>query len=178
MSIVARFAPGVDPDRLPRTNGQFWKFTAARGSPPILPAEVSRLQQVDDLPLILGGLLALLATVAVGHAVVLGIRRRRRELAVLRTIGFERRDVRASIAYQSTILTVLGMLVGIPLGVVTGRLIWRAVADGLGVAARFDLSLPDVAVVAVGAVVVANAIGALAASASLRDRPAVTLAAE
>jgi hypothetical protein len=178
MSIVARFAPGVDPDRLPRTGGGLWKFTAARGSPPILPAEVDRLQQVDNLPLILGGLLALLATVAVGHAVILGIRRRRRELAVLRTIGFRRRDVRAAIAYQSTILAAFGLAVGIVAGVVVGRLVWRAVADGLGVEAQFDLSVPAVAFVALGGIVVANVIGAIAAQAAIRDRPATALAVE
>jgi ABC-type antimicrobial peptide transport system permease subunit len=136
------------------------------------------LQQVDNLPLILGGLLALLATVAVGHAVILGIRRRRRELAVLRTIGFRRRDVRAAIAYQSTILAALGLAVGIVAGVVVGRLVWRAVADGLGVEAQFDLSVLAVALVALGGIVVANVIGAIAAQAAIRDRPATALAVE
>jgi hypothetical protein len=178
MSIVARFAPGVDPDRLPRTDGTFWKFTAARGSPPILPAEVGRLRQVDDLPLILAGLLALLATVAVGHAVIVAVRRRRRELAVLRTIGFERRDVRAAIGYQSTILTLLGVAVGIPAGIVVGRLVWRAVADGLGVEARFAASAAALALVVAGAVVVAYVVAAIAAAVALRDHPATVLAAE
>ena len=178
MSIVARFAPGVDPERIPRTADGQWKFDGGIGHPPILPAEIDRIRQVNDLPLILGGLLALLATVAIGHAVILGIRRRRRELAVLRTIGFRRRDVRAAIAYQSTILTVLGLAVGIPLGVVVGRLVWRAVADGLGVAAQFDLSVLAVVLLAAGALLVANVIGAIAAQAAIRDRPATALAVE
>ena len=109
---------------------------------------------------------------------MLAIRRRRRELAVLRTIGFERRDVRAAIAYQSTILAALGLLVGIPFGVVVGRLVWRAVADGLGVEAVFDASVPAIALVVVGALVVANVIGLIAASAAIRDRPATVLSAE
>ena len=39
------------------------------------------------LPLALGGFLALLAAGAVGQALTMAVRRRRRELAVLRTLG-------------------------------------------------------------------------------------------
>jgi hypothetical protein len=63
-------------------------------------------------------------------------------------------------------------------GVVVGRLVWRAVADGLGVEAQFDLSVPAVAFVALGGIVVANVIGAIAAQAAIRDRPATALAVE
>jgi ABC-type lipoprotein release transport system permease subunit len=145
---------------------------------PAAPVEIGRIEQVDDLPLILGGLLALLATVAVGHAVIVGVRRRRFELAVLRTIGFERRQVRAAIAYQSTILTALGLLVGVPVGIAVGRVVWQLIADGLGITPTVDVSLPAVALVVVGALLAANLVGALAATAAVRDRPATALAAE
>jgi hypothetical protein len=178
MSIVARFAPGVDPDRLPRTRDGAWRFAGGAGVAPAAPVEIGRIEQVDDLPLILGGLLALLATVAVGHAVIVGVRRRRFELAVLRTIGFERGQVRAAIAYQSTILTALGLLVGVPVGIAVGRLVWRLIADGLGITPSVVVSLPAVALVIVGALLVANQVGAAAAAAAVRDRPATALAAE
>ena len=97
LSFVAQFADGVDPARLPRTRSGLWKFESGIGLRPSVPVEIDRLCQVDLLPLILGGLLALLATVAVAHAVVVGIRRRpSRDLAVLRTIGFDVRDVRTT----------------------------------------------------------------------------------
>ena len=178
VSILARFAPGVEPDRLPRTAAGLWRFSGAVGRPATLPVEIDRIEQVDDLPLILGGLLALLAGVAVGHAIVVGARRRRHELAVLRTIGFERRDVRAAIAYQSTILTGLGLVVGIPAGFAVGRVVWRLVAEGLGLRAHVEVPVAAVVLVGVVAVVVANGIGALAATAALRDRPAAVLATE
>ncbi len=178
LSVVARFAPGVAAGRLPETGDGRFKFTNAFGIHPILPAEIDRIRQVDGLPAILAGILGLLAAVAVGHAVVLAVRRRRRELAVLRTIGFRRRDVRASLAYQSTILAGLGLVLGIPAGIAVGRVIWRAVADGLGVTAVFDVSVPVVVLVGVGALLLANLIGAIAAAAAIRERPATVLASE
>ena len=177
-NILARFAPGVDPNGFDRTPTGEWQLDDAVGVGPILPVEVARLRQVDRLPLVLAGLLGLLAVVAVGHAVVLAIRRRRRELAVLRTIGFTSRHVRASIAYQATILTGLGLAFGIPLGIVVGRLVWRLVADGLGVAPEFSIPWFAVAAVVVAALVIANLIAALAANASVHERPAVVLSTE
>ena len=182
LSIVARFARGVDVARIPRTRSGLFKFVPGPvpigGTPPSVPVEIDRIRQVDQLPTILGGLLGLLATVAVAHAVVLAIRRRRRDLAVLRTLGFERRDVRAAIAYQATTLAVLGLLVGVPAGIAVGRVVWRAVADGLGVRPVTDVSVLALVAVAIGALIVANLIGTLAATAAIHDRPATVLAAE
>jgi hypothetical protein len=83
---------------------------------------------VEHLPLILGPPLGALATVAVAHAVVFAIRRRARG-----AVGFERRDVRATIAYQATTLGLIGLVVGVPVGIGVGRVVWGAVADSLGV---------------------------------------------
>ena len=141
LTFVAQFAAGLDPDRLATTPSGHWKFESGLGLRPSVPVEIDRIRQVDLLPAILGGLLGLLATVAVAHAIVLGIRRRRRDLAVLRTIGFERRDVRATIVYQATTLALLGLLVGVPAGIAVGRAVWRLVAESLGVTTAFDVSL-------------------------------------
>ena len=73
--------------------------------------------RADQLPTILGFLLVLLATVAVGHAIVLAVRRRQRDLAVLRTLGFQQSQVRTTVACQASTYAVLSLLVGIPLGI-------------------------------------------------------------
>ena len=178
-NILARFASGVDPAALKRNRAGFWELDrGVVGIPPILPVEVARIDQVDQLPTILGGLLGLLAVVAVGHTVVLAIRRRRRELAVLRTMGFTSRDVRATIAYQATILTLLGLVVGIPLGLIVGRVVWRSIANGLGVEPVFAVSLLALGALVLAAVVIANIVGAFAANTAVHDRPAVVLAEE
>ena len=63
-------------------------------SSPTVPTEIDRLRQVDWLPVALATMLGLLALVAVAHALVVSARRRNRELAVLKALGFTRRDVR------------------------------------------------------------------------------------
>jgi len=61
---------------------------------------------------------------------------------------------------------------------VVGRIVWSAVADGIGVAS--ELSVPALALVgmALSALVVVNVIGAIGAMAAIRDRPAQVLAVE
>ena len=100
---------------------------------PAPPVELDRLEQIDWLPIALAALLAGFAVLAVGHGVVTRVRRRRRELAVLKTIGFERRQVRATVAWQATTLGVAGVLFGLPLGAVGGS---RRLARGCRRAGR------------------------------------------
>ena len=68
------------------------------------------------LPLALSAFLALLAIGAVGHAVSIAVRRRRHELAVLRALGLTRRQSRLVIVTQASLLAVIGLAFGIPLG--------------------------------------------------------------
>jgi ABC-type lipoprotein release transport system permease subunit len=130
------------------------------------------------LPLVLGAFLALLGLATVAHALVTSVRRRRHELAVLRTLGFRRADIRATIAWQSTALAVLGLALGIPAGAFVGAYAWGRVADGLGVSTTASLRwLPFVGVV-VGVLLVVNALGAFAAARAVRISPARALATE
>ncbi len=101
---------------------------------PSTPVEMDRLRQINWFPTILAGLLTVLALVAVGHALVTSVRRRRREIALLKTVGFSRRQVSATVAWQATTLAAVGLVVGIPIGLLIGHAVWEAVADGLGVA--------------------------------------------
>jgi predicted lysophospholipase L1 biosynthesis ABC-type transport system permease subunit len=87
---------------------------------------------------------------------VTGVRRRRRELALLKTLGFERRQVRATIAWQATTLAVIGVVLGVPIGLFVGMLVWRAIADGLGVADRPVVPVAAVIGAGTAAVILAN----------------------
>jgi predicted lysophospholipase L1 biosynthesis ABC-type transport system permease subunit len=100
-------------------------FTLAPPSP--LP-EVQEIKDVAVLPLVLGGFLALLAAGAVGHALAIAVRRRRHELAVLRALGLTRLQSRMVVVTQASVLTVIGLAFGVPLGVALGRGTWRVVA--------------------------------------------------
>ena len=106
------------------------------------------------------------------------VRRRRRDLGILKTIGFVRGQVAATVAWQATTLAVVALLVGLPLGVAAGRWAWLLVNQGLGSLA--DPVTPAIAlVVAVPAtVLVANLVAALPARAAAATRPAVVLRSE
>jgi hypothetical protein len=149
----------------------------ARPSGPRRPVEVTRLRQTNWFPGAIAGLLAFLAIAAVGHALVAGTRRRRRELALLKTLGFERGQVRGAIAFQATALATGSLLVGVPLGLLAGQAIWRAIANGLGVA---DVVVVPVLVPMLVPVVllVMNAVAFFPARAAARMPPAVALRSE
>src|SRR5215208_6151384 len=79
---------------------------------------------LDGLTGLLAVLLAVLGAATLGHLLVTVIRRRRRDLGVLKTIGFVRGQVAATVAWQATTLALLALLVGLPLGLVAGRWAW------------------------------------------------------
>jgi ABC-type lipoprotein release transport system permease subunit len=85
------------------------------------PTDVQNLGRVGSLPDVLAGLLALLAASALAHLLVTSIRQRRRDLAVLKTLGFVRSQVSAAVAWQATTVAVVALAVGMPLGFALGR---------------------------------------------------------
>jgi putative ABC transport system permease protein len=97
---------------------------------------------------------------------------------VLKTLGFDRRQVRATVAWQATVLAAVGLVAGIPLGVLTGTYAWRIVADNLGVATAASIPLVAILVVVPTAVVIVNLIAFFPARTAARTRPAVALASE
>jgi ABC-type antimicrobial peptide transport system permease subunit len=146
--------------------------------PATLPSAVADLERMDDLPLALAGFLALLACATVAHALVTTVRRRRHDLAVLRAIGFTRTQTRGAIAWQATLLATVGIVVGVPLGIVAGRLAWRWLADDFPIAYVPPLAALAVVLVASIAIVLANALAAGPAHFASRIRPAEALRVE
>lgn len=98
-------------------------------APPYPPFAAAEIRQVQALPVALGTFLALLAVGAVGHALATAVRRRRHDLAVLRALGMTRWQSRGVVVTQATLLALVGLVFGTPLGVALGRTIWRVVAD-------------------------------------------------
>jgi ABC-type lipoprotein release transport system permease subunit len=124
-------------------------------------------------------LLAVLGAATLGHLLVTSVRwRRRRDLAVLKTLGFVRGQVSATVAWQATTLAAIALLVGLPLGVAAGRWAWVLVNQGLGSPA--GPVTPTLAVLAVvpATILVANLVAALPARAAAATRPAVVLRSE
>jgi ABC-type antimicrobial peptide transport system permease subunit len=146
--------------------------------PVTLPAEVTSLSELRSLPLALGVFFALLAAATVAHALVTTVRRRRQELAVLRSIGFTRGQTRIAIAWQATLIAVAGVIVGVPIGIAAGRLMWRRLANDFPVVYVPPVALLVLVLVVPAAIVLANVLAALPARAAARIRPAEALRTE
>jgi predicted lysophospholipase L1 biosynthesis ABC-type transport system permease subunit len=147
-------------------------------STPIQHAEIQQLRELDRLPWVLAVFLIAIALLAVGHLIVLSVRRRANDFAVLRALGCTPRQVDRIVAWQATLLAIAGTVIGAPLGILLGRLVWTRLADAYGV--RTDTAWPWMALVIalVGTVVLANAIAWLPARRAGRRPVVETLRAE
>ena len=146
--------------------------------PPDLPPAVEGLSNILTLPVVLAVFFALVAVATVAHAVVTTVRRRKHDLAVLRSMGLTRRDSRLAIMWQATLLAIIGLALGVPLGVVVGRLVWRQIADRFPVVYVPPMALLAVTLVIPIALVIANLLAAGPARAATRIHPAEVLRSE
>jgi ABC-type antimicrobial peptide transport system permease subunit len=174
--LLVRWRDGID---VPAAQRRISKLDPDLFSQPaILPTAVADLSRIDDLPLALGAFFALLACATVAHALVTTVRRRRHDLAVLRAMGFTRRQTRSAIAWQSTLLAIVGLVVGVPVGIAVGRITWRWLADDFPIVYVPPVALLAVVGVGLISIAVANALAAGPAHAATRIRPAEALRVE
>jgi ABC-type antimicrobial peptide transport system permease subunit len=142
------------------------------------PADVSNYERVQSTPMALAGVLVVLAVAALGHTLVTWVRRRRRDLAVHRALGFVHRQVSATVTWQATTLAVLALMIGLPLGVAIGRWLWLLFAAQLGVAPEVVVPPLPLLVAVPATLVVANLVAAVPGWQAGRVQPAVALRSE
>lgn len=169
-ATVVRFAEGVDPREALGDLADDPESVRFPDAPP----EIQRLDQVDALPQVLAVFLGGLALVAVGNALWQTVQHRRRELAVLRAIGFSRGQVTASVGWQALALGLAGVVVGVPVGLVLGRWVWEVLAGALGVAGD-PLTPAGVAVVAGATLVLVAGAGLVFGAVAGRRSPTLAL---
>jgi hypothetical protein len=144
----------------------------------VRPTSVIDLGKLRSLPFALGIFFGLLAAATVAHALVTTVRRRRRDLAVLRSLGFTRRQSRLAIAWQATLLAFGGVVVGVPLGVLFGQRSWRALANSFPLVYASPFAVVAVLIAVPVALIIANLLAAGPAHAATRISPARALRAE
>ena len=122
------------------------------------PSRVASLEQIGSVPRLLAIALGALGLGGVIHTLLLASRRRRHDLAVVTALGFTRRQVASTVRWQGVLTAGAGVLVGVPLGVIVGRVVWKQVADGVGAVDLVSipwlvlLLVPVVALLTVGGV--------------------------
>jgi hypothetical protein len=142
------------------------------------PTDVKNLARIGAIPRALAIFLAGLAVLAVGYALVATVRRRAHDLAVLRALGFRPAQVSAAVAWQASLMTGAGLLIGIPLGVAGGRWSWAVVASAMGLQNKPAIPLLIVACTVPAALALANVVAVLPGRAAARSKPAAALRTE
>ena len=177
--LVVRFRPGISAQQeisaLAARIDRLGPFGVAG---PAVPADLVNFGQVQDLPLLLGLSLGVVALLTIAHLLLTSVRRRRRDLAVLRAIGLTPRQVQATVAWQAATLAALALILGIPAGIVCGRLAWRIFAGQLGIPPVLDIPFLSLAIVVAAALALAIAVTAVPGASAARARPAEVLRAE
>jgi hypothetical protein len=142
------------------------------------PVQIVNYRSVGSTPVILAVGLAVGAILALGLTLASSVRRRRRDLAMLKTLGFTRRQLAAVVAWQSTTTALVGVVVGIPLGIIIGRELWTLFAQSIYAVPDPTVPVLSVLIVGVGTLVFANLVAALPGRSAARTPAALVLRAE
>ena len=142
------------------------------------PNGIFYYERINATPLALAGLLALLGLGVLAQFIFQSARARRREFAVLRTLGLQRRQLDALLVWQISTLTGLALLIGLPAGAAAGRWAWALFADVLGVPPGPSIPFGTGLLLIPAALLAANLVALWPARRNLRTRPAQLLRAE
>jgi hypothetical protein len=182
--IFVDFRPGVSHraalaslNRIGNQLSNTFNFGVFTG-PPLRPAEIINYRSMGTTPAVLGSALATGAVVALGLTLVASVRRRRRDLALLKTLGSTRRQLASVVAWQSSIAVLIGTVVGVPLGIVAGRVLWTVFANEIHVVPTPSVPTVSVVLIALGALVLANVVAAVPGRIAARTPTAILLRAE
>jgi ABC-type lipoprotein release transport system permease subunit len=163
--VVERLNATVDP-------------TLFAATPTTEPIDIQNLRNVRSLPLLFAIFTLVLAVGTVAHVCASVVRRRGGDLAVLRALGMTPRGTRAALAWQATTLAVIGVVVGVPLGLVIGRSSWQVVAELTPLVFTPPTAVVVLLLVAPLTVLAANVLAWWPGRRAARIRPATLLRAE
>jgi hypothetical protein len=141
------------------------------------PAEIVNYQSAGATPVILAAGLAVGAIVALALTLTASVRRRRRDLALLKTLGFTSRQLSATIAWQASVIALIATIIGVPIGIAAGRQLWTLFARNINAVPQ--PTVPDsLILVAVGTLILVNIVAAVPARIAARTPAALALRSE
>lgn len=182
--VLVRFTPG-QPHSAATASFQrsVARFCRSLGPAPCVvsdqrPNGITSYTRIDRTPTVLAALLAIIGAAVLAQFAVLSGRHRRRDFAILKTLGLLRRQVISITAWQMTILAALALLAGLPLGIAAGRWAWALFAHELGIPATAITPLPLVLLTVPAVILIANTVAFWPGHTAARLNPAETLRAE
>jgi len=162
-AVLVRVAPGPKGQAAIAHYLKAFPNSAAR---PTTPVSLVNFGEAVDFPLILGLMLGVFGAATLVHLLVVSVARRRREIGLLKALGFVNGQVGAAVCWQATTVGAVGIVVGVPLGVAAGLVVWRAFATNLGAVPDAVVPVWVIAALAGGVLVVANLLALLPALAA------------
>ena len=138
-----------------KINGADSEQPAGGATGVLRPEVIVNSGSIEVIPAVLGAGLGAGAAAALGLILVASVRRRRRDLAVMKTLGLSGRQLATVVAWQATVAAVIGAVVGVPLGIVSGRLLWDLFAEGIQAVPAPVVPALVVSAIAVGAIALA-----------------------
>ncbi len=142
------------------------------------PAAIINVARVRRIPGIVAALLGALALLTTAHTLLTSIQNRRRDVAILRAMGADRRWVGRVVHWQATLLVTIAIVIGVPLGLVAGSVAFRAFVDRIGAVPDPAIPIVLVLLVVAGLIAVANVVAVVPARRARGAAPATVLAAE
>jgi hypothetical protein len=176
-NILVRLRPGANPAAARRTLRQLVPGDGGSVSSVQRPAEIVNYRSMGTTPAFLGAALAAAAVTALGLTLIASVRRRR-DLALLKTLGFTRRQLAAAIAWQSSIAVTAGTIIGVPSGIALGRFLWDLFARQINVVPQPAIPGLPVILISFGALALANIVAAVPGRVAARTPTALLLRAE
>jgi putative ABC transport system permease protein len=183
--VLVRVAPGADHDatvaRVARDlvhsdlcglDNQCQVTTTSR------PVDILNSSRVQATPIVLAIVLAFLGVLVLAYLLITSLRYRRHDFAIYKTLGFTRRQLSSTVAAQATVVVAIALVLGLPLGLVTGQIAWTAFTGNLGLPHELTVPVLALTLTALGALLVANAVAAAPGFAAGRQRPASLMRTE
>ena len=122
----------------------------------VTPQSVRALERVTAAPFLLAAVLAVALVTGSAYVLASSSRRRRRDLAILRALGSDGRQMRAVVHWQSSLAATIVVLPGVALGVVLGRRVVAVLMDALGIVPGAEMRALAIAAIVGSALVIAN----------------------
>lgn len=143
-----------------------------------LPPAVDNLRQLERLPALLGGFIAVVGFAMLAHAMVIAVRRRSHDLAVLRAVGYTPGQTATAIVTMALVVGLLALAIGVPIGISAGRFLWQLVARDASVEGDALVPVLRTLWISVGVLLAALVVATLPARRAATFAPATLLRAE
>ena len=155
--VLVRAAPGAAGSAaLARHTAKYPDLTYRPAKPTVLV----NFGESVNFPLLFAVALSVFGAATLLHLLLVSVARRRVEAGLLKALGFVRRQVAAAVCWQATVVALAGIAVGAPVGIATGKVLWRVFATNFGVVPVAVVEPVLIAALAAGVLAAANLLAA------------------